>query len=75
MVHHHECGEQKERSKVNEEQAFFLKSYCGRMEAGLQNMCDAILGLLDNNLVSKAFSVKVKADHFQYIAGFTQTGQ
>merc|ERR1712110_231937 len=46
--------EQKESSKGNAEQAKFAKEYCGKVEGELQKICDTILGLLDNNLISKA---------------------
>lgn len=60
--------EQKGRSNGNEEQAGFPKAYCGQVEAGLQNIHDTILGLLDSSLTSKAFCVKVKADSYRCIA-------
>merc|ERR1711879_721095 len=62
----------------NAEQAKFAKEYCGKVEAELQKICDTILGLLDNNLISKAstgeskvFYQKMKADYYRYIAEFT----
>merc|ERR1712154_755448 len=70
--------EQKEKSKGNDEQAKYAKEYCGKVEAELQKICDTILGLLDNNLISKAstgeskvFYQKMKADYYRYIAEFT----
>merc|ERR550539_2068397 len=70
--------EQKEKTKGNEDQAKWAKEYCGKVEAELQKICDTILGLLDNNLISKAstgeskvFYQKMKADYFRYIAEFT----
>jgi len=70
--------EQKEKSKGNEEQAKFAKEYCGKVEAELQKICDTILGLLDQNLITKAtndeskvFYQKMKADYYRYIAEFT----
>merc|ERR1712127_1117875 len=70
--------EQKEKSKGNEEQAKFAKEYCGKVEAELQKICDAILTLLDDNLIpkassdeSKVFYQKMKADYYRYIAEFT----
>merc|ERR1711941_244750 len=70
--------EQKETSKGNAEQAKFAKEYCGKVEAELQKICDTILGLLDNNLISKAstgeskvFYQKMKADYYRYIAEFS----
>merc|ERR1712151_1487620 len=70
--------EQKEKSKGNDEQAKYAKEYCGKVEAELQQICDTILGLLDNNLIGKAstgeskvFYQKMKADYYRYIAEFT----
>merc|ERR1712083_917053 len=67
--------EQKEKSKGNDEQAKYAKEYCGKVESELQKICDTILGLLDNNLISKAttgeskvFYQKMKADYYRYIA-------
>merc|ERR1712061_767184 len=55
-----------------------MGEYCGKVEAGLQKICDTILGLLDNNLITKAtndeskvFYQKMKADYYRYIAEFT----
>merc|ERR1711953_951059 len=70
--------EQKEESKGNDEQAKYAKEYCGKVEAELQDICDTILGLLNNNLISKAstgeskvFYQKMKADYYRYIAEFS----
>merc|ERR1712113_22707 len=70
--------EQKEKTKGNEEQAKYAKEYCQKVEAELQKICDTILGLLDNNLISKAssgeskvFYQKMKADYYRYIAEFS----
>merc|ERR1712226_1811602 len=70
--------EQKEKSKGNDEQAKYAKEYCGKVEAELQKICDTILVLLDNNLISKAstgeskvFYQKMKADYYRYIAEFS----
>merc|ERR1711913_112192 len=71
--------EQKEKSKGNDEQAKYAKEYCGKVEAELQKICDTILGLLDNSLITKAsngeskvFYQKMKADYYRYIAEFTE---
>lgn len=40
----------------------------------MQTICDTTLGFLDSSLISKAFGLKVKADHFHYIAEFTEAG-
>merc|ERR1712159_472543 len=62
--------EQKEQSKGNAEQAAFAKEYLGKVEKELSQICDTILKLLDNNLISKAttgeskvFYQKMKADY------------
>merc|ERR1712176_1178222 len=62
----------------NEENAKWAKEYCSKVEAELQKICDTILGLLDNNLISKAtsgeskvFYQKMKADYYRYIAEFS----
>merc|ERR1719174_981234 len=69
--------EQKEKTKGNEEQAKYAKEYCLKVESELQKICDTILGLLDNNLITKAssgeskvFYQKMKADYYRYIAEF-----
>merc|ERR1711972_1316700 len=50
----------------------------GKVEGELQKICDAILGLLDSNLIlkattgeSKVFYQKMKADYYRYIAEFS----
>merc|ERR1712107_603285 len=70
-------GEQKEKTKGNEDQAKWAKEYCTKVEAELQKICDTILGLLDQSLISKAstgeskvFYQKMKADYYRYIAEF-----
>merc|ERR1712228_615640 len=70
--------EQKEKSKGNDENAKWAKEYCEKVEKELQKICDTILGLLDNHLISKAaeeeskvFYQKMKADYFRYIAEFS----
>ena len=69
--------EQKEKSKGNEEQAKFAKEYCGKVEEELDKICNAILKVLDENLIAKAssgeskvFYQKMKADYYRYIAEF-----
>merc|ERR1711948_44315 len=71
--------EQKEKTKGNEENAKHAKEYCGKVEAELDKICNAILTLLDQNLISKAstgeskvFYQKMKADYYRYIAEFTE---
>merc|ERR1712076_294021 len=70
--------EQKEKSKGNEENAKFAKEYCGKVEGELDKICNAILALLDQNLIpkagngeSKVFYQKMKADYYRYIAEFS----
>merc|ERR1711933_558359 len=69
---------EKEKTKGNDDNAGFAKSYCGKVEAELQKICDTILNLLDQKLIpktpsgeSKVFYVKMKADYYRYIAEFT----
>merc|ERR1712056_85105 len=69
---------QKEESKGNGENAKWAKEYCGKVEKELQEICDTILGILDENLIGKAstgeakvFFQKMKADYYRYIAEFT----
>merc|ERR1712127_853770 len=52
--------------------------YRTKVEGELQKICDAILELLDKNLIlkagdgeSKVFFQKMKADYYRYIAEFT----
>merc|ERR1712187_272309 len=70
--------EQKEKTKGNEDNAKFAKEYCAKVEKELQEICDKILSLLDDSLISKAstgeskvFYQKMKADYYRYIAEFT----
>merc|ERR1719264_2091965 len=70
---------EKEKSKGNSDQAGLAREYCQKMETELQKICDTILALLDNSLITKAstgeskvFYQKMKADYFRYIAEFTQ---
>jgi len=70
--------EQKEKGKGNDANAAFAKEFCQKVEGELQKICDAILGLLDGNLIDKAsngeskvFYQKMKADYYRYIAEFT----
>merc|ERR1711879_1057900 len=59
------------------ENAGFAQEYCTKVEKELQEICDTILELLDDNLIpkagsgeSKVFYQKMKADYFRYIAEF-----
>merc|ERR1712151_1218776 len=69
---------QKGESKGNIENAKWAKEYCGKVEKELQEICDTILGVLDEKLIGKAsngeakvFFQKMKADYYRYIAEFT----
>merc|ERR1712203_430617 len=71
-------GEQKEKSKSNEENAKYAKEYCTKVEGELDKVCTTILKLLDDKLIKKAsngeskvFYQKMKADYYRYIAEFT----
>merc|ERR1712241_1638811 len=55
-----------------------MGEYCSMVEKELQEICDAILGLLDIHLIGKAstgeskvFYQKMKADYYRYIAEFS----
>merc|ERR1712050_559724 len=68
---------EKEKSKQNAEQAQWAKEFCEKVEAELQEICDKILALLNDNLIGKAstgeskvFYHKMKADYYRYIAEF-----
>jgi len=72
--------EQKEKSKGNAENEGFAAEYRKKVEGELQEICDAILGLLSNGLIgsasnaeSKVFYHKMKGDYFRYIAEFTES--
>merc|ERR1719221_2415301 len=71
--------QQKEKTKGNDENAAWAGEYCNKVEAELQKICDAILKLLDDSLISKAgndeskvFYQKMKADYWRYIAEFSE---
>ena len=70
--------EQKEKSKGHDENAEWAREYCKKVEGELDKICNAILGLLDKNLIpaagndeAKVFYQKMKADYYRYIAEFT----
>merc|ERR1711988_1592488 len=55
-----------------------IKSYKGKVEDELNNICHDILTLLDNNLIKdslesepKVFYQKMKADYYRYLAEFS----
>merc|ERR1712227_349987 len=67
--------EQKEKSKGNDGNAGFAKEYCTKVEGELDKICNTILKLLDEKLISnagngesKVFYQKMKADYYRYIA-------
>merc|ERR1712048_1409446 len=69
--------EQKEKTKGNEHQAGFAREYCAKVEKELDEICNAILELLNGNLLEKAsndeskgFYHKMKADYYRYIAEY-----
>jgi len=69
--------EQKEKSKGNDGNAGFAKEYCTKVEGELDKICNTILKLLDDKLISnagngesKVFYQKMKADYYRYIAEY-----
>jgi len=69
---------QKEKTKGNEANAEYAEEYCKKVENELDEICKAILKLLDEKLIpkasggeSKVFYQKMKADYYRYIAEFT----
>jgi len=69
--------EQKEAGKGNTENAERAKSYREKVEAELDEICQKILDLLDENLIknassgeSKVFYLKMKGDYYRYIAEY-----
>merc|ERR1712070_444486 len=69
--------EQKEKSKGNDGNAKNAKEYCGKVEGELDKICNTILKLLDEKLISgasggesKVFYQKMKADYYRYIAEY-----
>ncbi|KAJ4758810.1 14-3-3-like protein [Rhynchospora pubera] len=69
--------EQKEEGRGNAGHAAAIRSYRGRIETELTNICAGILRLLDTKLVpsagnpdSKVFYLKMKGDYHRYLAEF-----
>jgi len=69
--------EQKEAGKGNTENAERAKSYREKVESELDDICQKILDLLDENLIknassgeSKVFYLKMKGDYYRYIAEY-----
>merc|ERR1712207_100565 len=46
--------EQKEKTKGNEDHAKYAEEYCAKVEGELSKICETILKLLDENLITKA---------------------
>ena len=69
--------EQKEESKGNENQVALIRDYRSKIEAELSKICEDILSVLDNHLISsaqtgesKVFYYKMKGDYHRYLAEF-----
>merc|ERR1719487_2760562 len=69
--------EQKEKSKGNDENIKYAKEYCSKIEGELDKLCNTVLKVLDDNLITKAssgeskvFYQKMKADYYRYIAEY-----
>ena len=67
--------EHKETTKGNEAQAKTTAEYRARIEAELLELCEAVLAVLDSDLIAKSttgeakvFYKKMKADYYRYIA-------
>jgi len=73
--------EQKEENKGNEQHVARIKEYRNKIEAELANICNDILSVLDNHLItnantgeSKVFYHKMKGDYLRYLAEFQTSG-
>eukprot|EP00803_Ostreobium_quekettii_P009008 evm.model.scf_351.5 EVM.evm.TU.scf_351.5 scf_351:38313-41807(-) len=73
--------EQKEENKGNVEHVERIKKYRTQIEKELQDICNNILGLLDEHLIptassgeSKVFYLKMKGDYHRYLAEFKAGG-
>ena len=69
--------EDKERVKNHEANSAQIKSYRGKVEKELNDICGEILRILDDNLItpaasdeSKVFYHKMKGDYYRYLAEF-----
>ncbi|XLS58229.1 hypothetical protein HN51_007984, partial [Arachis hypogaea] len=69
--------EQKEESKGNEHNVKLIKSYCQKVEEELSKICNDILTIIDQHLISSStsaeanvFYYKMKGDYFRYLAEF-----
>jgi len=70
--------EQKEKTKSNKANVIKIKSYAGKIEKELNDICADVMDVLDNHLInnataeeSKVFYHKMKGDYFRYKAEFT----
>jgi len=70
--------EQKEKTKNNEQNVVKIKSYAGKIEKELNDICADVMDVLDDHLInhataeeSKVFYHKMKGDYFRYKAEFT----
>jgi len=70
--------EQKEKSKDNESNVQKIKSYGGKIEKELHDICHDVMNVLDNHLIphassdeSNVFYYKMKGDYYRYMAEFT----
>jgi 14-3-3 protein epsilon len=70
--------EQKEKTKNNDANVTKIKSYAGKIEKELNDICADVMDVLDNHLInnataeeSKVFYHKMKGDYFRYKAEFT----
>jgi 14-3-3 protein epsilon len=70
--------EQKEKTKNNDANVIKIKSYAGKIEKELNDICADVMDVLDNHLInnataeeSKVFYHKMKGDYFRYKAEFT----
>jgi len=74
--------EQKEVSKGNQENAAIAQQYREKIEKELADICDAIINLLGNTLItaadsgeSRVFYHKMKGDYHRYVAEFSTGGR
>jgi len=74
--------ESKEESKDMKEHVSIIKEYRSKIEKELDDICDQILNLIDNDLLphatsgeSKVFYFKMKGDYNRYLAEFLEVGR
>jgi len=68
----------KKKTKNNDANVIKIKSYAGKIEKELNDICADVMDVLDNHLInnataeeSKVFYHKMKGDYFRYKAEFT----